>query len=646
MKLFLLFVTIIGTYGTEEIDGKLQLELVSECKLALTGNRHNASNFCRGIFSEGFRDFVKRVGSMATKYREKVEDLDAWWRECRYYGRAHDPPVCTALAYSFLPFNVSENAVVVAKKSNGSNPGTFCKAESLKLKVFSVETDVKGKQHCPLMRSAAGVGVSIDIIGTEIRGAIGPAEKLVLIKRYVENIPKESLNSTILLFVDSRDVLIQGDKKQIIEGFVASDSRILFNSEGNCFPFNYFPMNMMLGDDPFNIPKESKGRFDGFHICGHLFPSVNNTVSGRWLNSGAFVGYADSILKLLNTFKSWPKWFLNNFPGTDQGFFTQAYLSHQYGIKIDTDNHVFAAFGVHDGFRENYAHSTWERYVYGPYLNRWNVLYARSVTPMEESHFEKIRDASNSRIKYLWVHKPSGKTLPVIHLNGNVKKTFRHFLDDPTISKGDHALVHSICNIVYRIEATMYAGGSNTETGTSEWAENVWKAQGIHFNGDVEALPMLQACQANYPALSRACAIANDTLPFFLNPNTSGLGNFLEFSPVRIKNSLGTKNHVMLARGVFGASQAIGPKEWIGLVEDDIKFQGKMEALVRHHIGNVILGTRKIIAQESYRITYIWFYLPILLVIIALVWRKALLRIAPTFRFLGRKRTKLYKFSK
>eukprot|EP00954_Amorphochlora_amoebiformis_P023897 1362715-Amorphochlora_amoeboformis.AAC.1 len=83
MKLFLLFVTIIGTYGTEEIDGKLQLELVSECKLALTGNRHNASNFCRGIFSEGFRDFVKRVGSMATKYREKVEDLDAWWRECR-----------------------------------------------------------------------------------------------------------------------------------------------------------------------------------------------------------------------------------------------------------------------------------------------------------------------------------------------------------------------------------------------------------------------------------------------------------------------------------------------------------------------------------------------------------------------------------
>ena len=74
----------------------------------------------------------------------------------------------------------------------------------------------------------------------------------------------------------------------------------------------------------------------------------------RWLNSGAFIGYADSILEIMDVLARVPKylntsqkipaqllhklityvtidilkrWFIEGYPGSDQGFFTQVALN-------------------------------------------------------------------------------------------------------------------------------------------------------------------------------------------------------------------------------------------------------------------------------------------------------------------------------
>uniref|UniRef100_A0A7S3YVS9 PLOD1-3-like GT domain-containing protein n=1 Tax=Lotharella globosa TaxID=91324 RepID=A0A7S3YVS9_9EUKA len=93
--------------------------------------------------------------------------------------------------------------------------------------------------------------------------------------------------------------------------------------------------------------------FAGFHICGHLFPEAPIPGGPRWLNSGAFVGYADAILDILDLTQELPSWFIDGYPGTDQGFFTQVYLSGKFGMKLDVCNDVFTAFAVHEAESEN-----------------------------------------------------------------------------------------------------------------------------------------------------------------------------------------------------------------------------------------------------------------------------------------------------
>jgi len=45
-----------------------------------------------------------------------------------------------------------------------------------------------------------------------------------------------------------------------------------------------------------------------------------------------------------------PEWFLDAFPGTDQGFYTMAYLTRKFDMKIDSCKHVFVAMGYSDAY--------------------------------------------------------------------------------------------------------------------------------------------------------------------------------------------------------------------------------------------------------------------------------------------------------
>eukprot|EP00469_Lotharella_globosa_P010576 CAMPEP_0167780318 /NCGR_PEP_ID=MMETSP0111_2-20121227/5287_1 /TAXON_ID=91324 /ORGANISM="Lotharella globosa, Strain CCCM811" /LENGTH=360 /DNA_ID=CAMNT_0007670809 /DNA_START=858 /DNA_END=1939 /DNA_ORIENTATION=+ len=284
---------------------------------------------------------------------------------------------------------------------------------------------------------------------------------------------------------------------------------------------------MILGKDTSIIPKNPVGRFDGFHICGHLFPEAPIPGGPRWLNSGAFVGYADAILDILDLTQELPSWFIDGYPGTDQGFFTQVYLSGKFGMKLDVCNDVFTAFAVHEAESENQIHSLWHLYARGPHRRQWNVLRAERSPEGDSLKSPLGKQAHGMKSEYL-------------------------------------SIKHGPCSIVRRMEATMFVGSG---VGKS-WPH------GLDFReGD---------CNYNWEEMARRCAVANDTLELMLDKEKSGLGFWLEFSPVRTFTDLGPEEHRALAMASFAAGSVISPEKWERLVEGSSRhIPGRYESLVR-----------------------------------------------------------------
>ena len=63
-------------------------------------------------------------------------------------------------------------------------------------------------------------------------------------------------------------------------------------------------------------------------------------------STGAFIGYASAIRRILRDAGKIPKDMLSQWPGYDQGLYTHMYLSHKYGIDIDVHSNVFLSFGL------------------------------------------------------------------------------------------------------------------------------------------------------------------------------------------------------------------------------------------------------------------------------------------------------------
>uniref|UniRef100_A0A7S3YVP5 PLOD1-3-like GT domain-containing protein n=1 Tax=Lotharella globosa TaxID=91324 RepID=A0A7S3YVP5_9EUKA len=501
-------------------------ELMPICEGALNGTLE----YCEGIRTTGFRVYLRKLAEQLPEYNSTAGDVSEWDSRCNYFKDAHDPPACVASAYFLVPFDlkqapqpstctgesIEEKVTVTDNTTAPPSESSSLASDSYAFRAFTIETQVGGNRnaHCGVIRTAQAHGIAVDIVGKGV-GRIYPSRKLKLMREHVLTIPPEERKNTILLFMDSRDVLIQTGTEGIINGLVKSGAKVLFNAEGNCFPFNYFPMNMILGKDTSIIPKNPVGRFDGFHICGHLFPEAPIPGGPRWLNSGAFVGYADAILDILDLTQELPSWFIDGYPGTDQGFFTQVYLSGKFGMKLDVCNDVFTAFAVHEAESENQIHSLWHLYARGPHRRQWNVLRAE-------------RSPEGDSLKVRWVNKRTDKIAPIIHLNGNLKNVYSgqrsHRMKSEYLS-----IKHGPCSIVRRMEATMFVGSG---VGKS-WPH------GLDFReGD---------CNYNWEEMARRCAVANDTLELMLDKEKSGLGFWLEFSPVRTFTDLGPEEHRALA---------------------------------------------------------------------------------------------------
>jgi len=111
--------------------------------------------------------------------------------------------------------------------------------------------------------------------------------------------------SDIICFVDAYDVICFSDPTEIITKFKEYNTDILFSAETSCFPWNH---------------------------VSHLYPNVESLY--KYLNSGSYIGYVESLLKILSL-------DMDQSP-CDQGYLTYYYINHIHNknasIKIKLDH--------------------------------------------------------------------------------------------------------------------------------------------------------------------------------------------------------------------------------------------------------------------------------------------------------------------
>ena len=140
-------------------------------------------------------------------------------------------------------------------------------------------TDPKHEGLALLQRTARWHGWSaLHVIGTqEGLDTHGLVDKIRALRRFARRWPAD----TILVFVDGYDVVINNEPAALESAFLASGKRVLVSSELGCCA------------DP-----QAALRFET--TCHRNWPFVHVLPSGRaWLNSGAMVGYAGDIRRLL-----------------------------------------------------------------------------------------------------------------------------------------------------------------------------------------------------------------------------------------------------------------------------------------------------------------------------------------------------------
>ncbi len=139
----------------------------------------------------------------------------------------------------------------------------------------------------------------------------GGGYKINLLKKELETLKdKEDL---IVLFTDSYDVVLTGSAEEIVKAFKSNfdGARIVFGSEDFCWP---------------KAELESK------------YPEVEGKGGKRFLNSGGFIGYANTLYELV-TYKE-----IDN-KGDDQLYYTEIFLKEKLRtalkMKLDYSAHIF-----------------------------------------------------------------------------------------------------------------------------------------------------------------------------------------------------------------------------------------------------------------------------------------------------------------
>ncbi|XP_064641909.1 procollagen-lysine,2-oxoglutarate 5-dioxygenase 1-like isoform X4 [Lineus longissimus] len=165
------------------------------------------------------------------------------------------------------------------------------------------------------MRSAQKYGYDVEVLGMGLEwtgGDIdlhpGGGQKVKLLKEAMEKY--QDRKDLIIMFVDSYDVVLTAEYKEILKQFKKSESRVIFSAEGFCWP------DLSLAE---------------------RYPLVKLNEK-RYLNSGGFIGYAPELWEIVSSAPL-------DDADDDQLFYTRIFLDdnlrEQYAIKLDSKGEIF-----------------------------------------------------------------------------------------------------------------------------------------------------------------------------------------------------------------------------------------------------------------------------------------------------------------
>jgi len=501
--------------------GEAYRSLLNDCLTIRLGK----ANMCDHMETPSFAFFVDYVARRVPAGKS-LSTVTAWKLRCMSGIHLRDPPVCWAAAYLRLPMPLdvkpkSINCLDPADVETSQRDPTRLSLEKditeYKFKLFVVETRQLGSHACTLLRSTCGLQIEMTILGQGL-GKVRRSKKLELVSEAVRKIPPAERSKTIVLNMDSSDAYLQLNVQEIMRKFISTGSKFLFSTEGDCFPFRYFPMSMGLGSNTILMSGDATNRYNQFHVCGTMFEHVHGS-EARWLNSGSWIGYADAILNAYTALDLYPSWFINRWPGSDQGFFTTLFLSRKYDIELDVCNEIFVTFKSIGNKMERRYNSFWDLYTKGPSLPAYNKVYLRKaeeISTLEQRTSDEDVGAGNysrantqSPYQYLWINKRTQRTPAVLHFNGDSFKAHDWYLENEI-----HDETQLVCKAMKKLEVT--------QNMTVDASHHTCK------------VALENQCFQRLQHLKKiGCYIEDEDVEDILVRNRSGVGFFNALSPVK-----------------------------------------------------------------------------------------------------------------
>jgi len=291
------------------------------------------------------------------------------------------------------------------------------------------------------------------------------------------------------------------------------------------------------------IPGASPDSVDGKHICDRLFPySVGSsayTAPTRFANSGAIIGFASAFLDIFRVLDGLPEWFQNDWPGTDQAFFSLAYLTRAYNVTVDVCNDiVLVTLPSGEAYQESTRKDVWDLYAHGPLMSGYNTFYARNAP-------------GTSPFASVWASKETDRVPPVLHNNGYFHRTRLKDVKDEDINPGTEAKI--------RRDGPCSSNLPSIENVL--WGKKLPNARSCN-----RKLPWVEQCHAIYEKEILPCKLEDEILDLVHDKRASGLGFWIAFSPVQLYNRMSQEQHKDFAKASYAAVQAIGVDKWVGII--------------------------------------------------------------------------------
>lgn len=395
--------------------------LEAECKVLKrrirrkeTANNNAVPIPCEISHVDTFKQFLDGLRRINGEDDDSIT-FESWNSHCieQLRNEIRTPLVCQAAAYLAVPFplKVSDRKSIVTERSPDIINKKVPKRDSLKFISISIDSNY-GSAHTTntiTVNSACVHNVTIDILGVGDKlfkklGWEAAANKLNYIVNFLRNIV--DAENTIILYVDGHDIIFQDNTEELINKFLSTNTRILFGAEHACFPLKFFPWDMNIGPWLGYCTRHGNKCSNSRFICDTLYPKSGDQLKNpynRWLNSGAFIGFASDLRDIAIEVGKMPSDMLSTWPGTDQGLWNHLFLTGMWGISLDYESKIFlSACSVRDDKNDIIPQAS-DQLVQGN-----DVILPLIEVP--------------SKDLIIWKNAYADSIPSIIHFNGNGKK--------------------------------------------------------------------------------------------------------------------------------------------------------------------------------------------------------------------------------